>query len=88
MKGLPHYQKQIPRLELCIEGRLAHRRDGNAILATRSQRDWKKKLALTQSCKEKEGMSDPKRKTLEASSTSLISSLGFRVFLKNRQGGS
>ena len=45
------------------------------------------KLALTQSCKEKEGRSDPNWKTLEVSSTSLISSLGFRVFLNNRQGG-
>jgi hypothetical protein len=41
-KRLPHYQKQIPRPELYTEGGLAHRKDGNVILATRCRRGWKR----------------------------------------------
>ena len=37
-KRLPHYQKQISRLELYTEGGLAHRKDRNAILATKCRR--------------------------------------------------
>ena len=45
------------------------------------------KITLIQSCKQREGRSHPNLNTLEASITSLISSRGFSVFLKNNWGG-
>ena len=39
---LPLYQKQIPHPELYIKGEPTHRKDESAILATKSQREWKK----------------------------------------------
>ena len=45
------------------------------------------KLTLIQSCKQREGRYDPSWKALEASSTSLIPSLGLSISLKNSWGG-
>ena len=59
---LPLCQKQIPHLELYTKGGPIHRKDGSAILATRSQREWKRGwLWSSCACKGKEDLIPIKR---------------------------